>query len=55
MTEKEEYDALVVAVMHASEIAGGLRKSREASLVVTKLDEARLWLEEYGRKNFLHT
>ncbi len=43
-------DELLVEIVRASGKAGELRKSREAAMVITKLDEARLWLEEYRRK-----
>lgn len=47
----ETVEILMVEIMRASKKANELRKSREASLVLTKLDEARLWLEEYNRNN----
>lgn len=49
MNSRKSFD-LLHDIMRASERAGELQKSREAALVVTKLDEARLWLEEYRRK-----
>lgn len=36
-----------LAIREAHKEADGMKPSREKSLVLTKLDEARLWLREY--------
>lgn len=43
--EKQAYDDVLAHIKDASKATTKLTRSREVSLVQTKLDEARLWLE----------
>lgn len=39
-------DSVVAAITDAAMLAGQLPKSRESSLVLTKLEEAAMWLQK---------
>ena len=45
------YRDFVEGIARATNAAKELSKSREASIVITKLDEARLWFEEWRNNN----